>query len=179
MVFSRNKCLQALAIICMCLVLETRAQTMDPRAQELYREVMNYRAQLGLPSIPQCSHLNTVAEAHVADLQGMWPNGPPPGPCNMHSWSSCCYTGAQADLPCMWNKPRELTAYTGNGYENAHGQWGTPVTPRGAMNGWANSPLHRDVILNQGQWWSEWRAIGVGISENYAVLWFGREECPP
>jgi hypothetical protein len=140
---------------------------------------MRARASAGLPSIPRCRGLDIVAETHVADLQ----DGNPSGACNMHSWqrspkwSGCCYTGDHAQASCMWNKPRELSGYRGNGYEIAHGAWGANVTPRGAVQGWLGSPGHRDVMLNAGQWGEPWGAIGVGISGNYAVAWFGREAC--
>ena len=63
-----------------------------------------------------------VAEAHVQDLSYNQPVG---GQCNMHSWSDrgswsgCCYTDDHAASQCMWDKPRELTRYPGNGFEIA------------------------------------------------------------
>ena len=38
-------------------------------------------------------------------------------------------------LPCMWNKPRELTSYIGDGYEIAY--WSSEgATAAAALNGW-------------------------------------------
>lgn len=140
---------------------------------------MRARASRGLPSIPMCGHLNKVAAIKVADLQATHPSGQ----CNMHSWSrspswsGCCYTSNHAQANCMWNKPRELSGYRGNGYEVAHGAPGANVTPQSAVQGWLGSPAHRDVLLNGGIWGERWGAVGVGISDNYAVAWFGRESC--
>jgi hypothetical protein len=147
---------------------------------EMYAGLMRYRAENGLPEIPLCDALNTVAALKVQDNQ----DNPPSGPCNMHSWSEsprwsgCCFTGSFApdESKCMWDKPRELTAYTGNGFEISHG--GGMVTPESAVEGWKGSPPHSDVILNQGIWDQQWQAVGVGMSDNYAAVWFGNEPCP-
>jgi hypothetical protein len=80
----------------------------------------------------------------------------------------------------MWDKPRELTNYPGNGYENAHGgSGGYQATATSSLEGWKNSPAHNAVILNQGTWQNHrWNALGVGIYKGYAVLWFGEEVDP-
>ena len=77
----------------------------------------------------------------------------------------------------MWDKPDELTVYTGNGYEISHGGSGT-VSPTSALNGWKNSSGHNDVILNQGIWTTPWGAMGVGIDGSYAHVWFGHQADP-
>jgi hypothetical protein len=78
----------------------------------------------------------------------------------------------------MWNKPRELTSYPGNGYEIASWSSG-PNDPGTALSGWRSSPLHNAVILNSGMWARlKWKAIGVGIYGSYAVVWFGEESDP-
>jgi hypothetical protein len=44
---------------------------------------------------------------------------------------------------------------------------------------WKSSSGHNGVILNQGIWSDySWKAVGVGIYRNYAVLWFGKENDP-
>lgn len=141
-------------------------------------DVINeYRATQGLAAVPISVSLMTVAEAHVADLDAH--PDVLEGECNLHSWSEtsaefggCCYTPDHAQAQCMWDKPRELTDYTGNGYEIAAS--GTP-TPEGALSAWQGSPGHHDVILNAGQWgsFSPWPAMGCGILGAYAVVWFG------
>jgi uncharacterized protein YkwD len=167
------------------------AQQGSGRAMELYNEIMRSRASRGLPKIPLCGHLNTVAAMHVADMQAhLKAMGPR---CNLHSWSSksdgrwtpCCFTGQPgrpAESACMWNKPRELSGYKGNGFEISHVMNGGPASPKSAVQGpfgWMNSPPHRDVMLNAGPWRDRWGAVGVGISQNYAVAWFGKEACRP
>jgi hypothetical protein len=76
----------------------------------------------------------------------------------------------------MWDKPREITGsiYTGNGFEISYWSSGT-ATPAGALSGWQSSPGHNDVILNAGIWQSydPWPAMGVGMRNGYAVIWFG------
>jgi len=156
----------------------------SPSAEEtrLYKLVNEYRAENGLSAIQFSSSLTYVAQTHVRDLQ----NYPPSGNCNTHSWSSngtwssCCYTPDHAQAQCMWDKPRELTSYPGNGYENAHGgSGGYQATATSALEGWKRSSAHNAVILNQGTWHKRpWKALGVGIYKGYAVLWFGEESDP-
>lgn len=75
----------------------------------------------------------------------------------------------------MWNKPRELTQYPGDGFENS----AIGVTsPEGALRSWRSSAAHNEVILNRGSWRSPWRAIGADVHRGFALLWFGREPDP-
>lgn len=141
--------------------------------------VNEYRGEHGLDAIPASSSMCIVGDAHVLDLAINAPDAP--DACNMHSWSgvgewsSCCYTPDHAQAECMWNKPRELTAYPGDGFENAaSGRLG--LTPAEALELWKGSPGHNDVILSQGIWANApWLALGAGVDMGYAVLWFGRE----
>ena len=77
----------------------------------------------------------------------------------------------------MWDKPRELTNYTGDGFEIAY--WtNEPLLPaefaRKALKGWKQSYEHDRVIMNKGMWADmHWNAMGVGCSGGYAVVWFG------
>lgn len=155
--------------------------SLTKQEQELYDLIMTYRRENGLPTIPISPSLTYVAQTHVRDLHDFPPQDPK---CNLHSWSangdwsSCCYTRDHEKAKCMWNKPRELTQYQGAGYEIAH-MSSSGVTPWGALKSWKNSLPHDSVILNIGRWkLHEWQAIGVGIYENYAVVWFGEEPEP-
>jgi len=141
-----------------------------------------YRAENGLGSIPASSSLCTVGDLHVQDLATEAPHTA--ANCNLHSWSDagawsgCCYTPDHAAAQCMWDKPRELTDYPGNGYENAAGGGGS-LGPAEALELWKGSPGHNAVMLNEGTWANlTWNAVGVGISGGYAVLWFGEESDP-
>lgn len=146
--------------------------------EKLYSQIMDYRKDKGLPTIPISTSLTKVAQAHVKDLHLNKPNQ---NACNLHSWSSngdwssCCYTSDHAKAECMWSKPREMTNYTGNGYEIAYAAYGMDATASGALAGWIGSPGHHAVLINQGVWKSPWNAIGIGIYKGFAVVWFGRE----
>ncbi len=150
----------------------------EPTADEaeLLELINEYRMANGLPAIPTSTSMMIVAQTHAEDLAV---NDPAVGACNLHSWSDagpwtpCCYTPDHAQAQCMWDKPRELTDYPGNGYEISAA--GTP-TAASALSAWQGSPAHNDVILNQGIWADNpWGAIGAGMHSGYAVVWFGVE----
>mgnify|MGYP000878536110 CR=1 FL=1 len=159
------------------------AADVSPTSEELklYGLIMSYRAERGLPAIAMSRSLTHVAQVHARDLTD---NRPAKGECNMHSWSdkghwtACCYTSDHRQAACMWNKPRELTPYPGNGYEISHGAWGAAITAETALRGWKGSSGHNAVIINEGMWSRSWKAVGIGIYGNYAVVWFGHEEDP-
>jgi hypothetical protein len=141
-----------------------------------------HRDDNGKPMIPLSKSLCTVGQIHVQDLVDNAPHAP--NNCNLHSWSNqgnwgaCCYTDDHAQAQCMWDKPKEITVYPGNGYENAAGGGGN-ITPGGAVNQWKGSSAHNDVMLNNGVWANyPWGAIGAGLKDGYAVVWFGVEADP-
>lgn len=143
---------------------------------QLIDEINNYRIENGLSKIPVSASLNMVAQAHVKDLVE---NKPDQGNCNMHSWSdkgswkACCYTDDAPNPGCMWDKPREITSYKGNGYEIAASA-SKDINIALAIDLWKNSPPHKDVILNKNEFSNyTWNAIGAAIYMNYAVVWFG------
>lgn len=151
----------------------------DADDMELFTLVNDYRVSLGLPAIPLSPSLSLVARTHVEDLIAHGANS---GACNLHSWSGegawsgCCYTSDHSQASCMWNKPRELTEYPGNGYE---------ISTGGARDGahalslWQSSGGHHDVIINGGSWSQPWGAMGVAITPgSFAHIWFGREADP-
>lgn len=144
----------------------------------LYRLINDYRESKSLPIIPISPALSHVAQLHAKDLQQ---NKPVNGRCNMHSWSNngnwkpCCYTNDHKQAACMWNKPRELTQYKGDGFEIA-AFLDKPATANESLDGWKSSPGHNDVIINRGNWKNmNWQAIGIGMFGEYAVVWFGIE----
>jgi uncharacterized protein YkwD len=173
---------------CLALVLggaapaaaqETPGDCLSAEEALLGQLVNEYRANQGLAPVPVTVSLTTVAQWHVWDLDANSPHG---GACNLHSWSDgalwtpVCYTADHANASGMWDKPREITAnaYTGNGFEIAYWTSGT-ASAAGALSGWQNSAGHNDVILNAGIWqsYNPWPAMGVGIRNGYAVIWFG------
>lgn len=154
---------------------------LTPQEQELYSLVMEYRKSLGLGEIPLSPSLSFVAKTHVRDLEKHNPRGK----CNMHSWSadgkwsSCCYTSDHAQAKCMWHKPKELTGYSGYGFEISTVIFGAQMTPGQALRSWKSSAPHNAVMINQGIWRSHpWKAIGIGMYGKYAVIWFGKEADP-
>ena len=147
--------------------------------------INQYRQDNALQPVQVSKSLTSVAQWHVWDLLN---NNPVGGECNLHSWSdygtlwnAVCYTADHAQASGMWNKPSEITGglYWAYGYEIAVSSSGT-ITPTSALNAWKNSPGHNDVILNQGIWASSnpWPAMGVGMLEGYAVVWFGDSADP-
>lgn len=146
--------------------------------QALVDAVRSYRASQDLPAVPLSTGLTEVAQTHARDLANEVPHED--SRCNLHSWSDdgtwtpCCYTDDHANASCMWEKPSELTGYTGDGYEIAYA--GTLDAER-ILQAWQGSPGHDSVLANRGQWNNfAWGAMGVGMHDGYAVVWFGVEE---
>jgi len=144
----------------------------------LIESVRSYRASQNLPEVPLSGALTEVAQAHVRDLADEAPHEA--SRCNLHSWSDdgswspCCYTDDHANASCMWDKPAELTDYDSAGYEIAYQG---PSDAELIIAQWKASPGHNAVMVNRGQWTNfTWQAMGVGIVDDFAVIWFGREE---
>ena len=156
----------------------------------LLKKFNEMRLSKKLETVPLSKNLTIVAQTHANDLVL---NYKPSDKCNMHSWSNkgkwsaCCYTSDHKKASCMWNKPRELSNYTGNGYEIAFYISDTNLSPGEfadqALGTWLNSQGHKSVLLNEGIWKNtHWKAVGIGISNGYAVMWFGEypdEETKP
>jgi len=150
----------------------------------LLKLINEYRVEQGLPTIKLSASLCYVARTHAVDQTAHHEYG---SRCNLHSWSasskwsSCCYTPDHKQAQCMWDKPRELTNYKGNGYEIAFYstfKYDTPETfARDILNGWKHSPGHNDVILSRNVFKNAvWKAIGIGVHGEYADVWFGKDE---
>jgi uncharacterized protein YkwD len=159
-------------------------KTNEDEEMKLYELMMKYREEKGLPRIPISKSLTYVAQIHVIDLSENFSGFD--ASCNAHSWSgkgnwtACCYTADHANAQGMWDKPRELTSYKGNGYEIAFyitGSGNVQAKAESALNTWKGSSGHNSVIINEGSWKSmNWKAIGIGIYKGYAVTWFGAEQ---
>ncbi len=142
----------------------------------LYRLINEYRLAAGLEIIPLSKSLSYVAHVHVRDLYQYRPDLQS---CNLHSWSDkgawtpCCYSKDPNRTNCMWNKPRELTGYMGNGQELILWE-NMQATPLSAFDQWRNFDLTNDMLLSRGRWiQKEWKAMGVALYEGYASVWFG------
>ncbi len=150
---------------------------------ELARQINDYRKSRDLQPIPLSASLSLVARVHVHDLSDNYQSG---RNCNLHSWSSsgywssCCYTSDHRRAACMWDKPRELTDYTGDGYEIGFYSNFEYSSDAGlvadALAGWKSSRGHHELIVNKGKWaTSEWKAMGVGVYGGFVVVWFGEQ----
>ncbi|MBN2638594.1 MAG: SPOR domain-containing protein [Bacteroidales bacterium] len=121
--------------------------------------------------------LSFVAHTHVNDLQV---NHPDTSICNLSSWSDkgswtpCCFNPYVVKQECMWDKPKELTTYRYRGYELAsYFQDGMNVDSLVKFLQDADDAL--DMILTQNDWEKKsWICLGVGLSDNYASIWFGQ-----
>jgi uncharacterized protein YkwD len=145
--------------------------------KKLFDLIMDYRKSKKLKPIPYSAKLTKVAQTHVRDLMENYDYANR-GECNPHSWSdkgdwsSCCYTSDHAQASCMWDKPREISGYEGNGFEIAYYSSGGANAEEG-IEGWKKSPGHNPLLINSGTWSKlEWKGIGVGIYGQYGVVWF-------
>ena len=150
--------------------------------ERLLANILNeYRLRKNLDSISVSPQLNLVAQTHVNDLHQYFKNKKG---CNLHSWSSngkwtsCCYTDDHQQAKCMWNKPREISTYTGDGFEIA-AYASNGITASMALEMWKNSQAHHQLIIQKGIWKNRsFKAMGIGIKGNYACIWFGFEADP-
>jgi len=152
---------------------------------KLYHAINDYRASKNLDVIPLSNSLSLVAQTHSKDLNDNYKSSKR---CNLHSWSkkgrwsSCCYTPDHKQATCMWDKPRELTDYEGDGFEIAFAKYRSDnsdpqLMAEEALEGWKNSKGHNTVMINKGSFKNlEWKAIGIGIYRGYATVWFGTEK---
>lgn len=148
--------------------------------KKLFNMINAYRKSKRLTPIPFSSKLTRVAQAHVRDLEANY-NYEAQSECNPHSWSDkgawsgCCYTSDHQQAQCMWDKPREIAAYTGYGYEIAYFSSAGASAAEG-LAGWKKSPGHNPLLVNSGTWKDvHWKAVGVAIYGKYGVVWFGEQ----
>lgn len=145
----------------------------------LFNMINDMRRQNNLPSIPLSLNLCKVSQTHIVDLI-KWK--PQEKGCSLHSWSgsgnwtSCCNTKEVFGIKCMKAKPREIAGYPGDGYELIY--WGEDnATPAEAADLWKQVEASSDMILSRAKWSGyQWKALGVGIKEGYAILWLGDAE---
>jgi hypothetical protein len=140
-----------------------------------------HRQAGGLKEIPLSASLCHVARTHVIDL---YTNHPDTGICSLNSWSdkgswtACCHNRYIPKEVCIRNKPSELTNYTGEGYELAYSEVFDAV-PDTVFRFWKKIDEANDFLLNKKAWEKKsWRAMGVGMYKNYAVIWMGQRSDP-
>lgn len=167
------------------------AQTKIPRVSEvpenfclssdewkLFLMINEYRKQYDLPPIPLSRSLCYVANTHVKDL---FFHHPDIEPCNFHSWSDkgpwkpFCYPGDEDKKNSVWDKPKELSGYSGKGFEIVYWE-NSDVVIDSVINFWRSFDYFNSFLMNTGKWKErKWNAIGIGICQNYAAAWFGEE----
>jgi uncharacterized protein YkwD len=147
--------------------------------KKLYDLIISYRKHSNLKAIPLSAKLTLVAQTHAHDLADNYKFNED-SICNPHSWStkgkwtSCCYTADHKQAKCMWDKPTEIAGYNSPGYEIAYYN-SAGAEAEGSLDGWKHSPSHNPLLVNSGIWAKVgWNAIGVGIYQEFAVVWFGQ-----
>lgn len=157
-----------------------KAMGVSEKEAKLYYIINAYRESKGLQKLSFSKSLTIVARTHVSDSNTYTPENQRDSrgmQGNLHSWSNhgswtpVVYTSDHEYAANMWSKPRELTSYTGNGYEISSWYSGS-ITPEDALDLWKNSSGHNAVMTTQGNW-SDLKTMGVAIDGKYAHVWFG------
>ena len=153
----------------------------SPVEVELYNLINEYRKLYNLPPIPLSMSLSYVAKTHARDL---FFNRPDQGSCNFHSWSDkgkwkpFCYPKDEKKNFSVWDKPKEITPYKSKGYEIVYWE-NNPVTIDSILPFWKSIDYFNSFLIYTGKWQGKtWLAIGIGIYENYASVWFGETPDP-
>lgn len=166
-----------------------KAMGLSEKEAKLYYMINAYRESLGLPKLSFSKSLTEVARAHVRDSNTYTPENQVDSRGirgNLHSWSGngswtpVVYTSDHYYMYDMWSKPREITNYTGNGYEISSWSSGM-ISPERALNLWKNSPGHNSIMTTQitgDADWSDLKTMGVSIDGHYAHVWFGSDADP-
>ena len=162
-----------------------KAMGVSEKEAKLYYIINAYRESQGLQKLSFSKSLTIVARTHVSDSNTYTPENQRDSrgmKGNLHSWSNhgswtpVVYTSDHEYAANMWSKPRELTSYTGNGYEIS--SWNSDnITPEDALDLWKNSSGHNAVMTTQGNW-SDLKTMGVAIDGKYAHVWFGSAADP-
>ena len=162
-----------------------KAMGVSEKEAKLYYIINAYRESKGLQKLSFSKSLTIVARTHVSDSNTYTPENQRDSrgmQGNLHSWSNhgswtpVVYTSDHEYAANMWSKPRELTSYTGNGYEISS-WYGSNITPEDALDLWKNSSGHNAVMTTQGDW-SDLKTMGVAIDGKYAHVWFGSAADP-
>ena len=153
----------------------------SPEEMDLYDKINAYRESLSLPPISISRSLSYVAKTHARDL---FFNNPDQGDCNSHSWSGAgnwkpfCYPGDEKKNNSVWDKPKELTPYNSKGYEIVYWE-NNPVNIDSVLPFWKSIDYFNSFLVSNGKWQGKtWMAVGIGICENYASVWFGEAADP-
>lgn len=148
----------------------------------LYNLVNDLRKQNKLSIIPLSKSLSIVSRVHIDDLLTSRPQDKG---CSYSSWSSngnwtaCCSGKDPVGTKCMNSKPSEIAGYPGIGFELVYWEEDT-ATPMEAFDLWKQVDASREMLLGSGKWKSRnWKAMGVGIRNGFAVIWLGDKPDTP
>lgn len=142
---------------------------------KLFQLINDHRRIHNAPQLPLSRSLSYVARVHAMDLTRYRPDF---GECNLHSWSgngewtACCYATDSDRIKCMTEKPRQLTNYKFKAWEMVY-EAGEPARAVDALDLWIAIGVTNDYLLNTGKWTKSWKAMGIAIYGEYAMVWFG------
>ncbi len=166
-------------------------QGLSEKEAQLYLEINAYRTSQGLSPLSCSKSLTQVARTHVQDSNQYHPENQkdPRGiQGDLHSWSShghwtgFAYTPDQYYLVDLMKKPSEITSYPGSGYEisayyNPSAASPMEITAALAVYTWKHSTEDNALLTSSGNY-KNIHTMGVGISGNYAHVWFGEVPDP-
>lgn len=143
---------------------------------QLYQLINDYRKAFALPEVVLSRSLSYVAIAHVRDLAA---NFNPDTTCNMHSWSDkgrwkpICFPSEQSRKNNVHLKAKEIIGYPKEAYEITY--WSNVEnSPQQILSFWRENKASTNMLLNREKWEGvSWKAMGIGIEDGYAVVWFG------
>jgi hypothetical protein len=155
----------------------------SPDLWQLVDLINAYRQLHDLPVVDLSPRMTAVAWLHCRDLEA---NKPHQQHGSLHSWSADMrWSGGayrpkdKSTWPLMWDKPKEIAAYQGYGFEVAASEI---RDRRHALEVWQQSQPHNNVLLNRDIWsqprW-QWKALGAVYYKGYATAWFGDKPDPP
>lgn len=138
--------------------------------EQLLYMINNYRKQNNLPPLIHNIKLTKTARTHIYQLKNINPTKIQNF--NMHSWFDCNYDD---NKNCMWDRPKRLYGYNGNGYEIiTYSSLGMTINK--ALTNFKESKLHNDIILSNNIWKDvNIKYIGIAINKHYCAIWFGDE----
>jgi hypothetical protein len=147
--------------------------------QQVFNLINAYRFKNGKPALTYSDSLSRVAKTHAVDLYEHFIYNDKS--CNLHSWSkSAKWTGGciQDNSPneiweIMWSKPQEIAGINKPGFEisSMYDPKDTESNPDEVVNGWIQSPGHRNCILEIG-WNRKFKQMGVGVYKGVTTVWF-------
>ncbi|MGC8866260.1 MAG: SPOR domain-containing protein [Bacteroidales bacterium] len=150
---------------------------------DLFNKINAYRTERGLPELSLSRSLSYVAYLHVRDLKINRPDSVKG--CNKHSWSgqgnwsAFCFPRDQSRKKSVWDKPKEITRYPGQGFELLYHTSDGEAIADDAMALWRSLAASQAILLNTGHYLkNKWKVVGVAMYKEYISVWFGEANDP-